>query len=65
MIDLTNRKIAEVLYCNINRERLDNFIVDSLLASYEDNEEVVDILATIVHDAGKEYFIQGYLLAKQ
>jgi len=65
MIDLTNRKIAEVLYEHIGDKNLDTFILDPVLMPTEADEELNNIIAKAVWSAGKEYFIQGYLLAKK
>lgn len=64
MIDLNNEKIAEILHYHIMHESLDKFIIDPVLAPYEDNEEIIDILANAIHVTGAKYFVQGYLLGK-
>jgi DNA-binding protein YbaB len=64
MINLDNKKIAEVLYQHITHESLDSFIIDPVLLPYENNEEIHDIIACAINDTSKEYFKLGYLLAK-
>ena len=64
MIDFTKNKVAEIIHYYISHEGLDGYILDPILAPYEKDEEMSDIIATAIHDAGKQYFVIGYLLGK-
>jgi len=65
MIDFTDRQKAEIFYEHIKEESLDNFILDPVLIPTESHEDLNNIIAKAVWTAGKEYFIQGFLLGRQ
>lgn len=64
MAELSNEKIAEILFYYIMHEGLDKEILKPL-DKYDSDEDLRSLILGEVHDIGEEFFKLGYLLAKQ
>ena len=65
MIKLSNNDIATIIYEEIKHCSGDYEIRNKILDPFEHDEELHEKITNVYDKIAEEYFVQGYLMAKQ